>query len=175
MLLVVCVILVYAYFGVEYMGQLQKQQTVTNQISDVSRALALLPQLPKDLEKRLADAQQANAEAKESMSPGTVNTTEEIAIILREADANQVKITPVTTRPWSERIVGERTFRVFCISLGIEGELPHLLSLIERLEEREFQSLVIDNLIITKSSDEAAAPAAGTLDLAIYTLLESSE
>jgi len=172
--LVVCLIVVYFYSGVEYVKQRQKQTDIAVRINDSSRALSLLPQVPKDLKQRLEAAQLANLLAKEGVFPGEVNTTDVISTVFKAADANKVTIIPFSTDPWREKKVESRVFLVFRLSLKVEGNYSGLLGFIRQLEETDFHSMVIESLDVTKS-ETGTEKISGMVDLALYTLARDTE
>ena len=174
LLLVGCVIIAYAYTGFTYFQERQEQQAISDQINNVSSALALIPVPPTDLKQRLAAARQLIARAQESIFPSSINTTEYINIIFGLADENQVQVKLLTTDPWSERKIDERTFRIFRVSLQVEATPANLTDFIKQTEEN-FPSLVVDNLNTEIKGDPADIILTGTLDLAVYTLPTRNE
>jgi hypothetical protein len=169
LLLAVCLIIAYAYTGYTYSQERQKQRTISEQINNVSGALALVPRPAPDLQQRLAEARKLSTRTGEAVFPGSINTTNYINHILSLADESQMKVTLLTTDPWEERKVDERTFRIFRISLQIEGAPESLTDFISQAEE-EMPSLVVDSLNVERSHDPADSELTGTLELVIYTL-----
>jgi len=174
LLLAGCMIIAYAYTGFAYFQERQKQQTISEQINNASSALQLIPKPAADLKQRFADAQQSSARTRESIFPSSINTTEYINNIFGLADENQVKVTLLTTDPWAERKVDERTFSALSISLQVEGTPVHLVAFIMQTEER-IPSLVVDSLSVERNDDSADISLTGTLDLAVYTLPAGNE
>jgi hypothetical protein len=170
-LLVVCLLIVYVYLGIGYIKQGAQQADIDAQISGSSRALSLVPQPPKDLKQRLEAAEQAYASAKQVVFPRDLNTTDVIAAVLKTADSYNVSVTPLSTSPWVEKKVETRVFLVFRISLKVEGAYDAVVAFIGQLEEKEFQSMVVESAELTGNGDGASAIYSGTVDLAVYTLI----
>lgn len=175
-LLIIILLVVYYLFGMDYMKQRQEHEALTAQITEVTQALAQIPELPQDLEQRLATAQVRLA-AEQSAFPSKMNSTEVINTILELADDCKVKAIPLVTKPWSVENVGEHGYYVLRLSVAIEGSFSQLVSFVSKLENGEFETLMVENLSVTRVSEqseeesvpEGTIPITASLDLAIYT------
>lgn len=177
MLLIIILLVVYYSFGTGYLKQRQAQKELTSQIADVTQILAQIPKPPQDLEQRLAVAQ-ANLAAEQNAFPTRMNTTQVINTILELAADCEVKAIPLVTQPWSTEIVGEHDYSVFRLSVVAEGSLPQLLTFISKLENGEFDTLLVENLSVTAESnpsEEAVTLPAAILNLAIYASSTTSD
>jgi len=172
-LLIIILLVVYYLLGMGYMKQQKEYEALTSQIADVTQTLREIPKPPQDLEQRLADAQ-ASLAAEQSAFPGKMNTTQVINSILELADDCEVKAIPLITQPWSTEEVGQHSYYVFRLNVAIEGSLSQLLTFVDKLENSEFETLVVEGLRVTRVTEqleetaEGTVPVTASLDLAIY-------
>ncbi|MBN1643935.1 MAG: hypothetical protein JW856_03870 [Dehalococcoidales bacterium] len=171
--LVILLVIGLVYFGVGYFREHQQEAELATQMDDISKLLALIPRPPADLQQRLADAQQANATAKQNLLPSDVDTTLIIKNVFQLADEFNIKVIPLVTDQWTMRTVGEESYRVLTVSLSIEADFADLLDFVNRLYDSEFSIVAIDRLAIDEVVNGAAI--SGRIELAIYTLPVSSE
>ena len=120
-------------------------------------------------------AAEATLAAQQGAFPGQVNSTRVINSLLEMAAQYQLRAIPLVTAPWSVEPVGEHSYPVFRLNVTIEGSLSGLLGFIARLEDGEFETLVIEDMAVSRVSDqpeEFASPGTilveASLDLAIY-------
>jgi hypothetical protein len=172
-LLIIILLVVYYILGMGYMKQQKEHEALTSQIADVTQTLREIPEPPQDLEQRLATAQ-ASLTAEQSAFPGKMNTTQVINSILELADDCEVKAIPLITQPWSTEKVGQHDYYVFRLNVAVEGSLSQLLTFGGKLENSEFETLVVERLEVTRVTDqpeetvEGTVPVTASLDLAIY-------
>jgi hypothetical protein len=175
--LLIIILLVAIYLiGMGYLKQHRQQAALMSQISDVSQTLALMPEPSHDLESRLETAQ-ADLTAERSAFLDEINSTQAINTILKLADSCRVKAIPLVTEPWSVVKVGEHDYSLFRLNVSVEGSFSELVSFMGKLENEEFETLIVENLSITRTagqSVEGAVPdedihVTASLDLAIYT------
>ena len=173
---IIILIVVYAYFGMGYMKEREEQAALTSQIADASYTLAQVPEPPRDLEQRLAVAQVSLA-AEQDAFPGQINSTQIVNTILKLANDCEVKAIPLVTKPWSMEDIGEHGYYVFRLNVAVEGSFSQLVSFVGKLENGEFETLVVEDLSVTKVEEqpegetvpEGSIPVTASLDLAIYT------
>ncbi len=174
-ILIIVLLAVYSLFGMDYMKQHQEQETLTSQITEVNEALREIPELPQDLEQRLAAAQ-ASLAAEQSEFPGKINSTEVINTILELAEDSEVKAIPLVTEPWSADKVGEHDYYVFRLNVTVEGRFSQLVTFVSKLENGELKTLIVEDMSVTRvteqseeeSAPEGTIPFTVNLDLAIY-------
>ncbi len=175
-ILIIILLVVYCLFGMDYMKQRQEQEGLTSQITEVTQTLEQIPEPPQDLEQRLAIAQ-ASLAAEQSAFSSQMNSTEVINTILKLADDCKVTAIPLVTQPWSMEKVGEHGYYVFRLSVAVKGSFSQLLTFVTKLENGEFETLIVENLTVTRVSEqseeetvsEGTIPITASLDLAIYT------
>lgn len=169
-ILIIILVAVYYLFGTDYMKQRQEHAALTSQITDATQALAQIPELPQNLEQRLAAAQ-ASLAAEQNEFPSKINSTQVINTILQLADDYGVKATPMVTQSWSTEMVGEHSYSVLRLTVAVEGSFSPLLSFISKLENGEFKTLIVENLSVTRVTEqpEGTIPITASLNLAIYT------
>lgn len=180
--LIVCLLIGYIYFITDYLRQSRLQDELANQINDKAQALTLVPKPASDLQERLARAEQASLLTRQSMAPANVNITQTIDNILKLADKNNLKLTPLSTEQWAKKKAEETTYNVLQMELKIEGDFSDLVTFVQQLEDgKSFPSLAVERVDINAVS-EASEPGATevkpviTADVAVYlfTLAEES-
>ncbi len=172
-ILIIVLLVVYYLFGMDYMKQRQEHEALTSQITDVTQTLAQIPELPQDLEQRLAAAQ-ASLAAEQSAFPSQINSTQIINTILQLADDSGVKAIPLVTQLWSIENVGKHGYYVLRLNVTVEGSFSQLVSFVSKLENGEYKTLIVENLSVSEQAEEESAsegtiPITASLDLAIYT------
>ena len=168
----IVVLLVANYLlGTGYLSQSRGNDTLTDNITQVSRALAQISPPAQGLEAKLAQAE-AGLAAAQSDFPKDLNSTRIINTILKLADACQVKAIPLVTQPWGK----EKDYEVFRLTLSASGSFPQVSSFVSRLENGELTSLIVKNLAVKAGavSDEGARLVTATLDLTIYAQLSTT-
>ena len=181
-ILIIMLLVVYAYFGMGYVRERKEHEALTSQITDVSQTLAQIPAPPQDLEQRL-ETVRASLVAEQSAFPSKMNSTEIVATILRLTDDCGVKAIPLITQPWSIESVGEHGYHVLRLDVAVEGSFSQLVSFLSKLENGEFKTLIVEDLSVTRATEqpegetvtEGTIPVIAGLDLAIYTQSSASE
>ena len=175
-LLIITLLVVYYLFGMDYMKQRKENEALASQITDAKQALAQIPEPPEDLEQRLAIVQ-ASLTATQGSFPSKMNSTQVVNAILGLADDCKVKAIPLVTQPWSIEDIEEHNYYVLRLNVAVEGSFSHMVSFIGKLENGEFETLIVENLSVTRVGEppEEESVTEGTilikasLDLAIYT------
>jgi len=177
----ILILVIYVYFGVNYLSQRGAQQRLASQVSEITQTLAEIPRPAQDLEQRLETAR-TSLEAERGVLPEELNGIEAVSTILELAGECQVRAIPLATQPWSIRKIGQHSYHVLELKVTVDGSFPQILSFLSRLEKGEFNSLVIQNLNLEKvrSSEEGTAsdeaiPVVGSLNLAIFAQSPASE
>lgn len=158
------------------MKQRKEHEVLNSQITEVTQTLAQIPKLPQDLPQRL-EAAQASLAAEQSAFPSQLNSIQVVNTILKLADDSKIKAVPLVTQPWSTEKVGEHDYYVLRLNVAVEGSFSQLLTFVGKLENGEFKTLIVENLSVTRvteepeeeSAFEGTIPVAASLDLAIYT------
>ena len=169
-LIIALIVLAGAYYflGRDYLESGRGNEALTSRIAEVGGTLARTPPPPRDGEQRLAAAQ-ASLAAGEDAFPHDLNSTRVINAILEMADDNGVSAIPLITQPWSAADAGGG-YSVFRLNVTARGSFPQLVSFVERLENGELDSLIVEQLSVSR---EAVPPAGASgvtasLDLAVY-------
>ena len=163
-LLIICL-----YFLIDTMSQHNEQETLSAQITDAIEMIALIPEVPSDLEQRLADIE-ASLVSEQNNLPGQVNTTQIIDMLVDMADASQVSVVSLATTPWSLVNAEGHIYSVFVINLDIEGELDNLGAFLRTLENESPESLSVQHLTVTGDTEQIIKPSLVTagLNVVIY-------
>lgn len=173
--LIIILLVVYAYFGMDYIKQRQEHEVLFSQITEVTQTLRQISKPPQDMAQRLAAAQ-ASLAAEQSAFPGKINSAEVVNTILKLADDAEVKAIPLVTQPWSMENAGEHDYYVFRLNVTVEGSFSQLVSFVSQLENGKFKTLIVEDLSITGVTEpEGTIPVTARLDLAIYTQSPTSD
>ena len=174
LLLIMASLAAYGFLGTGYLKQRQGQAVLASSITDTSQELKQVPTPPTDLESRLAAAQ-ARLTAAQSAFPGKPNSTQIINKILKLADECQVKAIPLSTQEWSPEKT-RKGYLVFRLHMTVKGDFPQFVNFVGRLENGEFETLIIESLSVTRliqkaeenAIPEQTLPITAGLDVAIY-------
>ena len=169
---IIMLLVVYYILGTSYLKQRQEHQALTAQLIEATETLKEMPQ-PQDFGEQLAAAQ-TNLAVEQNAFPGKVNTTQVINTILELADKCELKAIPLVTQPWLTEKVGEHDYYVFRLNVAIEGSFSQLLSFVSGLENGDYETLIIKNVSVTRSTEQAEAeteatiPVTASVDLTLY-------
>jgi Tfp pilus assembly protein PilO len=174
-LLIIVLLVVYYLLGTDYLRQLEQHESLPQQIAEVNRNRAQIPARPADLEEQMA-AVQAELDTVGNTLPEKLNSTRIINTILRLAEDIGVKAIPLVTQPWTNKGSDNYTYSVFRLNVAVTGTFTELVTFLSRLENGELQTLVMENLSVSRAdeqSGEEATPGNTTginasLDIAIY-------
>jgi len=173
-ILIISLLVVYYIFGMDYLRQRQEREALAFQIATVTQALAQMSDPPQNLEQRLEAAQESLA-AEQSMFPSRLNSTEVISTILELANSLGVNAIPLVTQPWSTEVVGENNYDVLRLTVDAEGSFSQLVNFVSRLENGEYQTLVVEDLTVDRvatasegDGSEGIVSYIASFDLAIY-------
>jgi len=163
-LLTICV-----YLLIDTMSQQSEQETLRTQITDSIEMIALIPEIPSDLEQRLADIE-ASLVSEQSGFSGQVNTTQVIDTLLDMAGASQVSVVSMSTTPWSLVNVEGSVYLVFAINLDIEGELGNIAVFLRTLESGLPESVNVQHLTVAGDTEQVmeSSLATASLDIVLY-------
>ncbi len=173
-ILIISLLVVYYIFGMDYINQRREREALAFQIATVTQALAQMSDPPQNLERRLEVAQERLA-AEQSMFPTRLNSTEVISTILELANSLGVNVIPLVTQSWLTEVVGENNYDVLRLTVAAEGNFYQLVNFVSRLENGEYQTLVVEDLTVDKAvtASEGNGSAGvvsyiASFDLAIY-------
>jgi hypothetical protein len=174
-LLVVVLLVAYYLMGTGYLKQRREHAALAFQLTDTTRALALIPNPPGDLEARLTAARDSREKVKD-MLPGQMSSTSIVNTILKLADDGKVKAIPLITQPWTTVNMGGYECSVFRLSVTVTGTFPQLVSFVNQLENGELKTLIVEDISVYRATGTSGgitpgktAPVNASLNLAIYT------
>jgi hypothetical protein len=175
-LIIICFILI-----VDYVKQQRAQDALISQINASSRALSLVHRPADNLTARLSEIEQAYQTANQALTESKVNSTEIIKALYQTADEFKLKADPLTTGPWSKKVIEGSNYMVMPLALSIEGSLSANLLFIERIENKLlFPFLAIENVSLADesgfnnqdNSPEATATITVEMNLTIFMRVE---
>ncbi len=176
-ILIITLLVVYYIFGMDYINQRQEREALALQITTVTQALAQISDPPQNLEnlEQWLEAAQARLAAEQSMFPTRLNSTEVISTILELANSLGVNAVPLVTQSWSTEVVGENNYDVLRLTVAAEGKFYQLVNFVSRLENGEYQTLVVEDLTVDRAVTASEGNGSGgivsfiaSFDLAIY-------
>jgi hypothetical protein len=174
-LISVILLLVYGILAMDYIKQGPEQERLLSEIEEVDQSRETLLEPSTDAYERLVALEAAIA-AEYVVIPAEISSSNVIDTIFSLAQEIGVKAVPLITQQWSEEHIGENTYCVFRIDVEIEGLLSQVRDYVSRLESGEFNTLIVERLIINVDYGEdeevyagGATPVEAMLDLAIFT------
>jgi len=175
--LIISLLVVYYISGMDYINQRREHEALAFQIATTTQALAQMsdpPQNLENLEERLEVAREKLA-AEQSIFPRQLNSTEVISTILGLANSLGVNAIPLVTQSWSIEVVGENNYDVLRLTVAAEGNFYQLVNFVSRLENGEYQTLVVEDLTVDRAVTASEENGSGgivsfiaSFDLAIY-------
>ncbi len=168
-ILIIALLVVYYVFGMDYINQRQEREALAFQIATVTQALAQISDPPQNLEQRLEVARE-RLTAEQSMFPTQFNSTEVVSTIMELANSLGVNVIPLVTQSWLTEVVGENNYDVLRLTIAAEGNFSQLVNFVSRLENGEYQTLVVEDLIVDRVAtvSEGTVSYIASFDLAIY-------
>jgi hypothetical protein len=171
-ILIITLLVAYYLFGTDYINKLRENVALTSQITEVTQILAQMPEPPQNLEQRL-EAAQVRLDAEQSVFPSNLHSTEVVNTILGLADDCGIRAIPLVTQSWSTEVVGEHSYSVLRLAVAAEGNFNQLVSFVNKLENGEYETLVVENLSMAvvpgeESASEEALTFIASFNLAIY-------
>ena len=176
--LIVTLLAVYYVLGMDYLNQRRERDALAFQIDIVTQTLDQMSDSTYDLEdmeqwlevaeERLADEQ--------SVFPTRLNSTAVISSILELANDLGVNAIPLVTQSWLTEMVGENEYDVLRLTVAAEGTFGQMVNFVSRLENGDYQTLVVENLTVTRATPLVAEDGGSvtavifiaSFDLAIY-------
>ena len=174
-ILIIALLVVYYIVGMDYLRQRNQQEKLTAQIAEDTTTLSLLPQPPADLDQQLADAEDSLWAIKNTLKIDA-NITRMVNSILRLGDETGVKVIPLSTQPWAKDHISNQDYLVFRIDIAVSGNFTQMTEFLNRLENGEPKTLVLEYLRVEKASGSSLSespvegPVSADIRLAIYTL-----
>ncbi len=174
--LIIVLLMAYYLLGTGYVEQRQEQVMLASRITNARQLLEQIPQPPEDLEQRLAAAKTERREVNDSF-PTKLNSTQVINHILKSAERYEITAIPLATKAWSDEVVGEHGYHVFRLNIAVKGNYYRLVSFVNGLERGEYQTLVVEDLTVTRITEVPQAEyvdgdtnnVTASLKLAVYT------
>jgi hypothetical protein len=154
LILSVAVLLVaYYWLGTGYLKERGRNSTLATDIDDISLLLADIPTPAADLQERL-DTVQAELDAAQTALPVAPNTTEIVNSILQLADTTGIKIAPLAASSWTIETYHDYNVAVYRLNLAITGNSGQFLDFLDRLENGNSPTLIIENVSVHKEAEE---------------------
>ena len=171
-LILVILVVVYGLLAMGYMKQGPEQERLLSEIEEVDQSREALPE-PSTTFSELLAVVQANLNAEYEAIPGEISSSDVIDTVFSLAQEIGVRAIPLITQPWTEQYVGESSYRIFRINVEINGLFSQIKEYVSRLESGEFNTLIVERLIVDIEDEEIYAgemtPVEANLDLAIFT------
>ena len=151
------------------MSQQGEQEALRTQITDAIEMIALIPEVPSDLEQRLADIEASLVSEQGNLS-GQVNTTQVIDALLDMAGTSEVSVVFISTAPWSLVNIEGYNYLTFTINLDIEGALGNIETFLRTLESESPESLGVQHLTVAGDAEQVieSSLVTASLDIVLY-------
>jgi hypothetical protein len=181
-LFIALLLVAYYWLGTGYLKERGKNNALSTDIADATLLLADIPTPAADLQERL-NAVRAELDAAQNTLPAEPNTTGIINAILELADSTGIKVLPLLTSPWKIEPYDDYNVAVFRLNLAITGTSGRFLDFLDRLENGDFPTLVIEDASVNKvdesylddSLSESSTRLEADLDIAIYARAPATE
>jgi len=160
-IIVVILLVVYGVLALDYMKQGPEQDRLLSDIEEIDQSLQELSQPPLSDFEGLASVQ-ADLVAEQGVIPREINSSDVVEEIFILAQAAGVKAIPLVTEPWTEERVGGGTYRIFRISIGVEGTFTQVSNFISRLENGVTCTLSVEELSMAVDGEEGDISSDGT-------------
>jgi hypothetical protein len=173
-LLILAVLAAYTYLGMGYLTQNGHTKVKLSELSGLRTVLAMIPDIPTDLDQRLAAAK-AELAAAESAFAGETDSTVIIDTVLRLAEEAGVKGVPLSSNPWAEEQVSNRNFSVFHVSVQVTGDFQQISNYLELLKNSGLNTMSVEYLKVVRGSADPGAAMIANLDIAVYALASAAQ
>jgi len=157
---VVILLAVYGVLALDYMKQGPEQDRLSSEIAEIDQSLQYISEPPPSNLEELALIEAILAAEQETV-PSYVDSTNVIETILNVGQMTGVKAIPLITEPWKKENIGDGTYRVFRISVGVEGTFTQISAFINYLESGEFNTLSMERLSIVVDDEEGEVYSGG--------------
>jgi hypothetical protein len=163
------ILIICAYFLIGTISQHSEQEALRTQISDANDMIALIPEVPSDIQQRLTEIE-ASLVSEQSKLSGQVNTTQVIDTLLDMASTSRISVVFISTKPWALVNIEEYDYLIFTIDLDIEGELDSLAVFLRTLESELPESVSVQHLVVAGDTEQVieSSLVTASLEIVIY-------
>lgn len=153
---VIAALVVSGIFIKDYYDESSTADSISNQIQNTQKNIALVSAQTRNLEvelgsfqKRHADAQAA-IEAEKNQIPDKINSNSIVRSILLLGQEKQVTVIPLSTKEWTPVKIDRHDYQVFRMSIELNGSEQNIIEFLERLQYSLYQTLVIEDVHLVK-------------------------
>ena len=173
--LIIALLAVYYMVGTDYLKQRQESESLESRITESTRALALIPPPPADLETRLDEARNG-LEAAKNAFPHQLNSTSIVDYILKLAVDAEVKAIPLLTQPRAVQSVGGKDYSILRLQVSVTGTYNRMEAFLVSLESGKYETLVMEYVIVDSTTTPFkgggvygdSVQVAANLEIAVY-------
>ena len=173
-LISVILLVVYGLLGMDYMKQNSEHEDLLSEIEEVEQSREAIPEPSTYWAEQLA-LTEATLAAEGQIIPSEINSSDVIEYILDLADDIGIKAIPLITQPWTEVHISNNEYSILRLDVGIQGAFALVKNYISRLESGEFQTLIVEDLIVNVDYGDGeeiyagdATPVVASLNLAVF-------
>lgn len=173
-LISVILLVVYGLLAMDYMKQGSEHEELLSEIEGIEQSREAIPEPSTYYAEQLALVQ-ATLAAEGQTIPSGINSSDVIDMILNLADDIGVKAIPLIAQPWMDVHVGQNEYNVLRINVDVQGSFLLVKDYISHLESGEFQTLIVESLIVNVDYGDGeevyagdATPVVANLDLAVF-------
>lgn len=173
-LAVILVILVIAlgYFWLQLRQAESDNADLADQISVLDLALEDIPiSNITELEAELAELEEVLAKRQNDFA-APVNTTTVVERVIQIGEQHEVSVIPLSTRDWQTETVSGYDFKVFRLTVAVNGKYSSLLSFLQGLETINVGVITVEDvsLVVTASNSNTDQMGINAeVQLAVYT------
>lgn len=157
---VVILLAVYGVLALDYIRQGPEQDRLSSEIAEIDQSLQDISEPPPNNLEELALIE-ATLAAEQETIPSYVDSTDVIEAILNIGQMTGVKAIPLVTEPWTKERIGDNTYGMFRISVGVEGTFAQISAFINYLETGEFNTLSMERLSVVVDDEDGEIYSGG--------------
>jgi hypothetical protein len=168
-LLVLAVLAVYSYMGINYLRENRQTHDLMTEITNLNALLFMTSDFSTDIDQREAAARDKLKTA-QSLFTGETDYAVITEKVLRLAEQAGIRAVPLSTQAWARENIADTTLNVFHLSLEATGSYQKLTDFFNLLETSDIETMTLKYLKVGRESVEASANLTAELDIALYSL-----
>jgi hypothetical protein len=144
------------FFLKDYFNQASEADAIVAQIKNTNQTVSTVSGQTKSLESEMADLGKRANEIQMAINtedrkiPARFNSNEAVKSILLMGQMRELKVIPLSTQDWTPVKIDKHTYQVFKMTAEVIGLQERLVDFVKELQGSLYETLVIENLSITK-------------------------
>jgi hypothetical protein len=174
-ILIIVVIAVGGIFYNDYSSQTVKAESANAEIQNDKNASTIVTRSLQNTNNEIAeiakkiDNIKGDLAREEDQLPAKINSNEIVKDIILQGKACEVTVIPLSAQEWTKTQINKINYQVLKIKLETKGRQASVLNFISRMQDPACETLIIENITISKPSDPLDTDIIADFDLAIFT------